>query len=307
MRLNFLIVIILTVFTFTPLEKIFLTGFMVWGEEVSKIIVKVNNQVITSRDLDEYCEVIALRIFGGEREASTTDKEFRVEALRRLIEDTLILDKAKRDGINISSSRIEDKISQLISSHPSREEFEQSLKDKGLTITLLRQKVKEQYMLRDAVDRYVRSLISVLPGEISSYYSEHPDKFYSSVGYVFYIARTRDNSILEKISRVIREEGILEAQTRYNDILHKVESNKDELKSGISELLKSLDAGKHRIEKIGEMFYLIYLEKVIFPYKFPLEEVKEEIYAYLWDVKFREKFTLWVDELKKDAVIKKLL
>ena len=293
MRLHFLVAAILTIFIFT-----------VWSEEVNKIIVKVNNQVITSRDLDEYCEVIALRIFDGERGVSTTDKGFREEALRRLIEDTLILDKAKRDQIEISFSRIERKINQLISSHPSREEFEQSLKDKGLTITLLRQKVKEQYMLRDTVDKYVRSLVSILPKEISSYYSEHPDKFYLPDEYVFYIAKTEDNSILEKISQVIRGGRILEAQIRYSNILHKVESNKDELKPGILELLKGLSMGKHRVEEIDETFYLIYLEKIIPSRRLSLEKVKERIHAYLWDAKFREKFTRWVDEIKKNAVIK---
>lgn len=293
MRLSFLTTIILTVFAFT-----------VWGEEVNKIIVKVNNQIITSRDLDEYCEIIALRIFDGDKEVSTADKEFRANALRRLVEDTLVLDKAKQDQVKVSSSRIEGKVNQLISFHPSREEFEQSLKDKGLTITLLRQKVKEQYMLRDAVDRYVKSRISVLPKEISGYYVEYPDKFYSSEGYIFYIAKTKDNSVLEKISRVIKKGRILEAQAQYSNILYKVESNKDELKPRILKLLTSLHPGKHRIEKIDDIFYLIYLEKAIPPYKLPLEKVKEKIYAYLWDVKFREKFARWVDELKKDAVIK---
>ncbi len=304
MKKYFLVGVILMAFIIIPVERIFLSEFTVWGEDISKIIVKVNKQVITSRDLDEYCKIVALRLFDGEEEASSNDKEFRAKALQRLIEDTLILDKARQDEVNISSSRIEGKIAQLTASYLSREEFEKSLTDKGLTITLLRQKIKEQYMLRSAIDKYVKFQVNVLPKEISSYYVEHPDNFYSPAGYVFYIAKTRDNSILEKMSQVIKGGRILEAQARYSNILHKVESSKDELKPRISEILKSLNPGKHRIKKIDEMFYLIYLEKLIAPHKSSLEEVKEEIYAYLWDLKFREKFNQWVDKLKAGALIK---
>lgn len=274
------------------------------GEEISKIIVKVNNQVITSRDLDEYCKVLAYRLFDGSEEVSGSEEEFKAAALERLIEDTLILDKAKREGIEISRFRIEDKMSRLISSHPSREEFEKSLIDKGLTIALLRKKIEEQYMLRDIIDKYVKSRISVLPKEISSYYSQHPDEFYSPLEYVFYIAKSTDNSILKKISRVIKEEGILEAQAQYDDMLMKIESNKNELRVEISEMLEGLDIGKYRIKKIDDKFYLLLLDGKVFPQVLSLGEVKEGIHAYLWDVKFREKFSLWVDELKEDAVVK---
>jgi len=293
MRLSFLTVVILIISAFT-----------VCSEEISKIIVKVNNQVITSRDLDEYCKVLAYRLFDKSEEVLDSNEEFRATALERLIEDTLILDKAKREGIAISRFRIEDKLSRLISSHPSREEFEKSLIEKGLTIALLRKKIEEQYMLRDIIDKYVKSRISILPKEISSYYSQHPEEFYSPPGYVFYIAKSADNSILKKISRVIEEEGILEAQVQYDDMLMKIESNKNELRVEISELLEGLDIGKYRIKKIGDRFYLLLLDGKVFPQVFSLEEVKERIHAYLWDVKFRKKFSLWVDELKEDAVIK---
>lgn len=225
-------------------------------------------------------------------------------ALERLIEDTLILDNAKREGIKIFPFRIEDKIDRLISSYSSREEFEKSLIEKGLTIALLRKKIEEQYMLREIINKYVKSRISVLPKEISGYYSQYPDEFYSSLGYVFYIAKSADNSILKKISQVIEEEGILQAQAQYEDMLRKIESNKNELRVEISELLEGLDIGKYLIKKIDDRFYLLLLDEKVFPQLLSLEEVKVGIQAYLWDLKFREKFSLWVDELKEDAVIK---
>ena len=293
MRLNILLIIALIIFSFN-----------LCAEEISKIIVRVNNQVITSRDLDEYCKVLSSRFLDQAEEVLIDDKEFKEKALGRLIEDTLILDKAKQEGIEISSFRIENKIDQLISSHSTREDFQKSLEEKGLTIALLRRRIEDQFRLKDIVDKYVRFRVGVAPKEISNYYSEHLDAFYSSPGYIFYIAKSTDRAVLAKISNVIKEEGILQALAQYGDSLIKLELSQDELRPEISEILESLEVKKHKIAKVESMFHLIFLEEKVFPEQLSLGEVKEAIYAYLWDVKFKEKFTEWVGQLKEDAVIK---
>jgi len=293
MRLNISLTIALMIFSFN-----------VFGEEVSKIIVKVNNQVITSRDLDEYCKVLSYRFFDGNEKISVDDKEFKDKALEKLIEDTLILDKAKQEGIEIFPFRVENKIEQLISSYPTREDFQESLIEKGLNIALLRRKIEDQYRLRDIVDKYVRFRVGVSPKEISSYYLEHSDEFYSSPGYVFYIAKSTDRSILRKISNVIKGEGIPQALAQYGNSLIKLESNREELRPEISKIFESLEVKKHKIAKVDSIFHLIFLEEKVSPAQLSLEEVKEVIHAYLWDIKFREKFNKWVGQLKEDAVIK---
>jgi len=293
MRLNILLAIALMFFSFN-----------VRGEEVNKIIVKVNNQVITSRDLDEYCKVLAYRFLVGGEEVSADDEEFKKEALERLIEDTLVLDKAKQEGMEISPFRVENKIDQIISSHPTREDFQESLIEKGLTISLLRRKIEDQYLLRDVVDKYVRFRVGVSPTEINSYYSKHPEEFYSALSYVFYIAKSTDRNILEKISDFIEKEGIPQALVQYGDLLIKLESNQDQLRPEISEILESLEIKKHKIVEVDSMFHLIFLEEKFFPEQLLLKEVKDAVHAYLWDVKFKDKFNEWVGQLKENAIIK---
>ena len=280
-------------------------SFNVYSQEVSKIIVKVNNQVITSRDLDEYCKVLAYRFSNGNEDISADDQEFRGKALERLIEDTLVLGKAKQEGIEIPFFRVDNKIEQLVSSHPSRKDFEESLIEKGLTIALLRKKIKDQYLLRDIVDKHIKSQVVVSPKEISDYYFKNPEEFYSAVRYSFYIAQSSDESILKKISSIIKNEGISEALIENSDILIKMESDLRELKLGIAKIFENLEIDQCKIVKVDSVYYLIFLEEKIFPTQLSLEEVKEAIYAYLWDLRFKEKFIEWLDELKEDALIKK--
>jgi len=280
-------------------------SFNVYSQEVSKIIVKVNNQVITSRDLDEYCKVLAYRFSNGNQDISVDDQEFRGKALERLIEDTLVLGKAKQEGIEIPFFRVDNKIEQLVSSHPSRKDFEESLIEKGLTIALLRKKIKDQYLLRDIVDKHIKSQVVVSPKEISDYYFKNPEEFYSAVRYSFYIAQSSDESILKKISSIIKNEGISEALIENSDILKKMESDLKELKLEIAKIFENLEINQCKIVRVDSVYYLIFLEEKIFPTQLSLEEVKEAIYAYLWDVRFKEKFIEWLDELKEDALIKK--
>lgn len=273
------------------------------SEAVSKVIVKVNDQVITSRDLDEYCQVLSCRIFDADGEVSPDDSEFRNTALERLIEDTLIICKAKQDGIEISPSRVEDKLNKMIASYPSREDFERSLIEKGLTTDLLRKKIEDQYRLRDIVDKYVKSRISISPKEISDYYLQHADKFYSPLEYIFYIAKSADKGFLNEIFAVIEKKGIAEAMLRYSNDMIKLESRSNALKPEIAEIIESLEVKQYKIAKVGNIFCLIFLDGKVFPRQLSLDEAKEMVRAYLWNIKFRDKFNQWVSQMKDSAVI----
>ncbi|MCK5492876.1 MAG: hypothetical protein KAJ14_07185, partial [Candidatus Omnitrophica bacterium] len=65
----------------------------VFAEEKINIVAMVNNQVITSKDLEDYCNALAYRLSGGGSEF-TCGKEEMKESLGRLIQDKLILSEA---------------------------------------------------------------------------------------------------------------------------------------------------------------------------------------------------------------------
>lgn len=274
------------------------------AEDITKIIAKVNDQIITSKDLDDYCNSLNLRLSDEENSISQTDNNFKRKALDRYIEDKLVLDEAKREGIKISEPVIESRIERMIASYGSRDKFEEDLIERGLNISILREKIREQYLMREIIDRYVKSRVNVAPQEISSYYNENTDKFYSPQVYIFYMAKSSDNIVLKEISKVIDQDGISKAQEKYADTLIKIESTKEELREDISAFLQSLVPGKHGIRKVDDSFYLIYFESTIKPDLLPLIEVKEGIYQYLWNKKFKIIFDNWLKELKEKAVIK---
>ena len=276
----------------------------VYGEAVTKIVAKVNAQIITSQDSDEYCEFFAYQTSGTKSNDFCQNKKFRREALERLIEDKLILLEAKNEGIVIPSSLIEEKLNRTISSYPSREEFERSLAEKGLNIALVKEKIKDQYLMRRIVEKHVKAFVNISPQEVNNYYKKKKGKFYSPIKYIFYIAKSKDTNLLQEVAQMIEKDGIIEAEKRYEDILIKVEASEKELRDDIYRVIKDLKWRNFIIKEFDEGFYLLYLEDIVKPSLLSLDQARDEINLYLGEEKFKEKFDEWSNKLKEKAVIK---
>jgi len=274
------------------------------AQDVSKIIAMVNNQGITTGDLDEYCQVFAYRLTEDGTQVSCDDKELRGKSLKRLIEDKLVLGKAKNEDIRIPRSWIENRFNKMVANYSSREELEKSLVEKGLNVTLLKEKIKEQYLMRTVIDKYVKSLVHISPTEVSSYYFNNKDQFYSSAGFVFYVAKSESDKYLREISQAIKDNGIDETAGEYSDVLLRVGLEKEQLEKKLLNTLERLKVGGHTIVKIEGVRHLVYLEKDVEPKQLLLTHVKDDIRTYLDDLKFQKQFANWISQLKQDAVIK---
>lgn len=276
----------------------------IYGKEVSKIIASVNNLIITSKDLADYCKVIAYRSSSKEIEISPDDKDFKNEVLERLIEDKVILDEAKKENIEVPVLWVEDKFNKTVSSYPSREEFERTMVEEGVNITFLKGRIKEQYLMQNIIDKNVRSQINVSPHEVSRFYYDHLSEFAMPMRFIFWTAKSEDKKALHDIIKKIKEVGGEKISELYPDTLVRMESALAELKEEIAKTMEGMKEGDSLIQQVDNSLHLIYLEKIIPERTAALEESKEKIYAFLWDKKFKERFTEWVKELKQKAVIK---
>jgi hypothetical protein len=95
-------------------------SFTLYAEEVSKIIAKVNNQVITSKDLNDFYKILAYRLLSDETDISLDDENFKKEVLDKLIEDKLILDQAKKEKLEVPAAWVEAKLNEMVAASPSR-------------------------------------------------------------------------------------------------------------------------------------------------------------------------------------------
>ncbi|MBD3263705.1 MAG: hypothetical protein GF375_01210 [Candidatus Omnitrophica bacterium] len=283
---------------------IFLMAKIGFGGEVNYIVAKVNNQVITSKDLEDYKKLLSYRLSESERGADLDEEEVAETSLKRLIEDKLILSEAKKEDIEVPGSQVENRFMAMVSSYPSRQDFEESLSEKGLTITLLKEKIREQYLMQKAIDKYVRSQVDISPQDISRYYEENKESMVSSPIYVIYIAKAQDRDFLKSLGELIVEKDIELAKNLYGDILRKVESEEKELRGEFLSVLKNLREKEFTVFEIEGTEYLIYLHAIKEPRPLSLDEVKEDIYRILWNKEFSRLFAEWIRELEKKSVIK---
>ena len=136
----------------TVLFCMFALGVMAQG--VTSIIAKVNNEIITSSDLNEYLQILVYRLGDKAVDFSPDSPEGRKEALERLIEDRLILDQAKQYNVEVPSYWVQAKLDQMIESFPSREHFEKSLIDRGLSVSLLKNRAYSPWRLFMNLDSF---------------------------------------------------------------------------------------------------------------------------------------------------------
>lgn len=279
---------------------VFFFNFIVCFGQTNYIVAKVNNQIITSDDLEKYSQMILAK---NNKQISTTEDKVQEEALSRLIEDKLILEEAKKEGIEAPQSWLEDKVEQLASASSNKELFYDSLREQGITISYLKERLSQQYLMKEIINQKVKAEVSVLPGKIEQFYKENRKEFQSPTLVDFVIAKEKVKKILEDISVFIEKEGIKKAEEEYSSQLSEINTDLNQLQEPLSEALKSLEDKEHLIKKIDDLYYLIYRKKVKPSQVLTLSEVQDRVYKYLWQKQFSERFNDWVDSLKKDAVI----
>ena len=292
--------------------------------EVSEVVATVNNEVITTKDLSDYCEILFYQSGEAQPKVNYVDPVFRREALDQLIEDTLILDQAKKEKDQLANGKDEEKalakkideqiaksvdkkINEIIVSAGGREVFEKSLEEKGLALADLRKKIGQQMLIAMTVDKCVRDYVGVSPQEISAYYDGHAQDFKTQEKSVVWVAVSDDNKLLDKVARFIRAKGADKAGTAFKSVMTRMEADIGQFNSDISSALATLSPGESILKKSGDKIYLIHYQKKIESRALTLEEASSEIQDKLYQEKFKKKMSEWVDSLRNKAAIQVFL
>jgi len=270
-----------------PLEKI--------SNGVNKIIARVNDDVITLRDLQEFKRSSSI-----DKPANVIDKQ----ALENLIEEKLITQLAKKEKFKVDNLWVDKKMKQLISAYGGYNKFEESLAKVGLSPAIIEKKIKDNFLVHQAVNKYVVSKIDVSPMEITEYYKEHIKEFSSPPKYICWVTKSGKRDFLEKLSKKIEKEGFDKILTEEKDIFFKIESDKEGLNDAIREVVESIKDGQWKIKEIGSAYYLVYLVKTVPAHAVFLNEVRDKIYSRIWKNKFSSKFEAWIKKLKEKSLVK---
>ena len=151
-------------------------------EQLDKIVAIIGDRVVLASELEFQLQMYESQAVD---QLKTPEKraQFKEEVLRQMINDRLILIKAKEDtSIVITDKQVDealdDRMTELRNRFTSETEFEQQLANEGYTLRDLRNKLRvdiQDQLVKDRLVQKLLSKVSVTRAEVEKFYSQYQD------------------------------------------------------------------------------------------------------------------------------------
>lgn len=286
-----------------------------------KIIAKVGDSVIRESQLEEALE--KYKPTGSFHNVSPEKRhKFRKDALNDLIDFELLFKEAKKRGIKVKGSTIDDVIEENVKKFGSKKKFKEVLKKQGLTIDEFKERVRKYHMVITLLNNIFKDT-EYKEDELREYYEKNKQRFKRPESLHLY-------HILIKVDSTAIEEEWEKKKKYAEEILDKIRSGGDfgEVAYNYSEdpyKFKSGDLGfVHKgqlepdIEKVafslkeGEMsgivrsiygFHILKAGEKRPETMMTFDEVKDKLKKDLDAKRFEEKREALLERLKKEHAI----
>lgn len=288
------------------------------AQTTDRIVAIVNNEVITQSEVDRVLATMEAKLkelYSTPEELQEKMNQLKQNIVSQMVEEKVILGEAKKMGIKIAEEIIDERIKQIKARFTSEEQFEQSLEAQGLTLKDLRDRFRDQEMMKQMVDVFVRSQIKVDPAEIAQFYQERKDEFVQpEQAHVKSIlikvdesgderqAQAKAKVVLERLKNGDSFEALAQEYSQGEVDLGYLE--KGQLLQGIDEAIFSLEPGAVTdVIKTPQGFRIFKLEEKKPARPLDLVEAQGLINDILYKEQFAQKFQEWITGLKQKASI----
>jgi parvulin-like peptidyl-prolyl isomerase len=297
---------------------------LIHAKILDKIVAVVNDEVITQSEIDALLYPLYVqfsRIYKTEQEVYENLDKSRLDILRQLIHDKLLLGQAKKLEITVSETEVDQRIDMVKEDIKSKGgSFEDLLREQKMTLGELRKKYRDMLMIEKVIDRQVRRFINIQPSEVNSYYRENIGDYTQTEKVAVYGILIKTESVrTPQESRQLAEDvhmgarkgaNFNELAANYSEDAHKNQGGdfgyvkRGQLLKEIEDEIFSLAEGE--ISDIVKTPLGYYIFKVYDKHEartIPLEEVYEKVQMTLYRAKMQEKFEEWLEDLNKNAYI----
>lgn len=148
----------------------------VWAETVSRIAAVVNDDIITTFELDQ---ALKTQLAKAEKQPSPAQiGALRKELLSRLIEEELVQQRIRALRLQVGDEEVENAILDVQKQNKlTREQLGQAVQSQGLTFDAYRDNLRKQILRYKLVGQEVRSKVDVSESEVRDYYRAHLDEY----------------------------------------------------------------------------------------------------------------------------------
>lgn len=99
-----------------------------------------------------------------------------LNVLDELINNDILIQRARKLGLEATDGEVEDKFTEFKSPY-TEDEFQKSLKDRGVTTDDLKQDIRKQLTVQKLLNREVEAKISITDQDISAFYNQNRAQF----------------------------------------------------------------------------------------------------------------------------------
>ena len=247
--------------------------------DVFRIVAVVNNEAITEGDVKE--------LTGSKGDFSS--------ALNYLIEETLLLQKARQEHLKIKEEIVDKELEGIKKRFPSEEDFYQQLQKENLTAHQLKKNLEKQLLIQKLIRREIIGRVSVTPDEVEEKLSE--GNFSNENSYRLSEIFRKEKKEIEKIFQKIKG-GKLKFDELAIDLGY---FQKQELAPEFQVVLPELKVGEvSKPIKRENGYYLICITEKKEEER-NLEELRKKIQEEIFQKKFSQRYNKFIAELKKNA------
>jgi len=292
------------------------------AQTVNKVVAVINDEILTQQDVDHLLAILYAQYsqeYKGD-ELVARMEEAKKDILKQMIEDKLILSRAKELNIKVRDDEVKDKLLYIKSGFPSEEVFNDTLRVQGITVADLKNRYRDQILMKKVVDFEVRSRISVLPSEITDYYERRRADFKLNERYkVRHILIKADNDVAYELAKVEIEQiynklkegqDFAQLSAEYSQDPNKEQGGdmgyiqKGEMLPELEKEIFSLKPGEFSgpiKSKVG--YHLFKVEDISYSGYASLDDVQRDIKALLFHQKMKQRLEEWLANLRSKAYI----
>lgn len=153
------------------------------GEEINRIVLRVNEQIATLREFEER-RSDRLAMIGAAPDLSEEDRrrhaaEVDKVTMKEVFDELLVLSRAQQMRVVITREQVDRAMESSRNRFGinTREEFEAALAQSGMTLDAYRKRLEKQLQTQEVMGREIQPRVKVDEELMLRYYRENPDKF----------------------------------------------------------------------------------------------------------------------------------
>lgn len=258
---------------------------------------------------------------GGELEQKAS--ELRETVINQAIENKLVLQVAKANGIKADDKLIDSRIEIIKKRFSSEDEFLGALAAKGLTFREYREQVAEQVLVQETLKRVLGADINVQDDEVKEYYDSHPEEFETKptvkLAQIFLpvpsgTAQEKVDEIREKAEQlhVLLEDGadFSELATHYSEGPYSEKGGvigvftPEEMRADLKDAAFSLKTGEFSpVIRTSFGFHILKAIEATPARTVGFDEAKSFVEEKISEERRTEKYGDWIKQLKEESYI----